>query len=116
MLRAVPVNSRSTISVSADLLNVLQCAKASELVRKPTTDCNPPKGKKRSRSEGVSNPRSVAPRQRVREFPMNLSQCRSNGKLHVLSSVSGGALIKKVSCESAHLQSVKHMQIKAKSG
>ena len=59
-------NGRSTPSVSADLLSVLRCPKALELVCKHTIDRNPPKGKKRSRGKGVSDPRFVAPRQRVR--------------------------------------------------
>ena len=71
--------SRSTTPASANLLSVLQCPKASELARKCTTDCNPPKGK-HSHDKGVSNVNSVAPLQRVRKFP-NESLTVSNSKL-----------------------------------
>ena len=43
--------------------------KASDLTRKCKVDCNPPpKGKRRAR-EGSSEPKTVSPRERVREFP-----------------------------------------------
>ena len=73
-------NSRSTPPANADLLSVLRCPKASELVRKRTIDRNPPKWKKGSRGEGVSDPKFVAPHQYVREFP-NESLTVSNSKL-----------------------------------
>ena len=73
-------NSRSTTPASADLLSVLRCPKPSELAHKRTIDCNSPKGKERSRGEGVNDPKSVAPHQHVRVFP-NKSLTVSNRKL-----------------------------------
>ena len=78
LLRAVPV----LVIVRPLILQVprspkcLQCWKATELARKR----NPWKGKKRSRGEGVSDPKPVTPRQRVREF-LNESLTESNSKL-----------------------------------
>ena len=97
-------NSRYTTPVSADLLSVLRCPKASDLVRKRTIDCNPPKGKKRSRGKGVSDPKSVSPRQRVREFP-DESLTVSNSKLFRQACQEELSLKKCV--VSAHLQSAR---------
>ena len=72
-------NSRSTTPASANLLSVLRCPKASELVCKCTIDCNPPKGKKPSCGKGVSDLKSVTPHQHVREFPNeSLTELNSN--------------------------------------
>ena len=75
-------SSRST--APADLLSVLRCPKASDLARRRAIDRNPPKGKKCSRGEGASDPKSVDPRKRVSEFPSE-SLTVSNGKLFCLA-------------------------------
>ena len=67
-------------------------------------DRNPQKGKKRSRGEGVSNPMSVDPRQRVREFP-SVSLTVSNGMSFCLACREELSLKKFM--VSAHLQSAK---------
>ena len=77
----------------------MRCPKASDLARKPAIDRNPPKGKKRSRGEGASNPKSVDPRKRVSEFP---SESLSVKRYALLPGVSGGALVEKVRCECPH--------------
>ena len=47
-------------------------------MRKRKVDCNPPpKGKRRARGEGSSEPKTVSPRERVREFP---DECLTDGK------------------------------------
>ena len=68
--------------MSADLLSVLYTLSEGlgAIARKRAIDRSPPKGKKLSRVEGVRAPKSVAPRQRAREFP-NESLTVSNGKL-----------------------------------
>ena len=67
---SVAESSTSSRSIApVNLLRVLRCPNASDLARKPAIDRNPPKGKKRSRGEGVSDPKSVDPRKRVSEFP-----------------------------------------------
>ena len=55
---------------SVSILEALKAPKASDLTRKRKVDCNPlPKGKRRARGEGSSEPKTVSPRERVREFP-----------------------------------------------
>ena len=50
-------------------LEVLKAPQASDLTRKRKADCNPPVGKKRSRGQASSEPKSVSPKDRVNEFP-----------------------------------------------
>ena len=55
---------------SVSILEALKARKASDLMCKRKVDCNPPpKGKRRARREGSSEPKTVSPRERVREFP-----------------------------------------------
>ena len=55
---------------SVSILEALKAPKASDLTCKRKVDCNPPpKGKRRARREGSSEPKTVSPRERVREFP-----------------------------------------------
>ena len=55
---------------SVSILEALKTPKASDLTRKRKMDCKtPPKGKRRARGEGSSEPKTVCPRERVREFP-----------------------------------------------
>ena len=52
------------------ILDVLKAPTRTELTRKRKIDCNPPpKGKRRARGEGSSEPKTVSPRQRVDQFP-----------------------------------------------
>ncbi len=58
-----------TPSVSVhNLLDRLKCPKSSDLSRKRKIRSNPPKGKKRSKGAVATEPKSVAPSQRVKEF------------------------------------------------
>ena len=55
---------------SVSILEALKAHKSLCLTRKRKVDCNaPPKGKRRARGEGSSEPKTVSPRERVREFP-----------------------------------------------
>ena len=55
---------------SVSTVEALKAPKASDLTRKRKVDCNPPpKGKRRAHREGSSEPKTVSPRERVREFP-----------------------------------------------
>ena len=55
---------------SVSILEALKAPKASDLTRKRKVDCNPPpKGKRRAHGEGSSEPKTVSPREMVREFP-----------------------------------------------
>ena len=52
------------------ILDVLRAPIHTELTRKRKIDSNPPpKGKRRARGEGSSEPKTVSPRQRLNEFP-----------------------------------------------
>ena len=54
---------------SVSILEALKAPKASDLTRKHKVDCNsPPKGKRRARGEGSSEPKIVSPRERVKNF------------------------------------------------
>ena len=69
---AVPQDqARSSLRCpSVSILEALKTPKASDLTRKRKVDCNPPpKGKRRARGEGSSEPKTVSPRERVRKFP-----------------------------------------------
>ena len=80
-----------TATSPRSLLDVLRAPQASELTRKRKIDCNPPTGKKTSRGQGSSEPKSVTPKQRVNEFPDECLTVSRGGKLfceHSLSSVS----------------------------
>ena len=90
------------------LLSVLRCPKSSDLARKRSVDRNPPNGKKRSRlsrGDGASEPKSVNPHDRVKEFP-NQSLTVSNKKLFCLACREELSL--KRSVLRGHLQSSKH--------
>ena len=63
------------------MLDVLRAPQASELTRKRKIDCNPPTGKKTSRGQGSSEPKSVTPKQRVNEFPDECLTVSRGGKL-----------------------------------
>ena len=55
---------------SVSILEALKAPKASVFMHKSKVDCNPPhKGKRRARGEGSSEPKTVSPHERVREFP-----------------------------------------------
>ena len=52
------------------ILDALKAPTCTELTRKRKIDCNPPpKGKRRARGEGSSEPKTISPRQRVDQFP-----------------------------------------------
>ena len=56
---------------SANIRSMLDCLHrptASELARKRKVDRNPPKGKKRSRGTCASDPKSITPQQRVKQY------------------------------------------------
>ena len=70
-----------TATSPRSLLDVLRAPQASELTRKRKIDCNPPTGKKTSRGQGSSEPKSVTPKQRVNEFPDECLTVSRGGKL-----------------------------------
>ncbi len=69
-------SSSSSVSTSAPSAR----SYLSDLTRKRRVNCNPPVGRKKSRGQGSSEPKSVSPRDRVTEFPEE-GLTVSNGKL-----------------------------------
>ena len=50
-------------------------------IAKRQVERNPPRGKKRSRGQGTSDPKSITPRQRLREFPGEHLSVSNNKRL-----------------------------------
>ncbi len=93
------------------LKSVLRCPQLSALSRKRKVRTNPPTGRKRSCSRGISHPKSVTPAQRVKEHPgEDLSV--SNGKL--FSVACREELNLKANVVKNHQKSDKHKQAKLK--
>jgi len=67
-------SSDTTVTSARSLLEILKAPQASDLTRKRKVDCNPPVGKKRSRGQHSSEPKSISPEDRVKEFPMRAYQ------------------------------------------
>ena len=70
-IEAVPQDqARSSLPRhSVSILEALKAPKASDLTRKCKVDCNPPpKEKRRAHGECSTEPKTVSPRERVREF------------------------------------------------
>ena len=97
----------SSSSTVTSLLSRLHRPTSSELSRKRKVDRNPPpKGKKRSRGASASDPKSVTPSQRIRQYAgENLSV--SNKKLFCLACRE--ELSVKSSVISYHIKSTKHI-------
>ena len=68
-------------TTSKSILEVLKAPQMSHLTRKRKVDCNPPVGRKRSRGLGSSEPKSVAPKDRVNDFPGECLTVSGKGKL-----------------------------------
>ena len=97
----------SSSSTVTSLLSRLHRPTSSELSRKRKVDRNPPpKGKKRSRGASASDPKSVTPSQRIRQYAgENLSV--SNKKLFCLACRE--ELSVKSSVINYHIKSTKHI-------
>ena len=75
------MNSSPVSPSPRSLLDALKAPQASELARKRKIDSNPPVGKKRSRGQGSSEPKSVSAKDRVNEFPDECLTVDRSGKL-----------------------------------
>ena len=105
-------SSSATSSGVGSLLSCLHRPTTSELSRKRKIDRNPPpKGKKRSRGASASDPKSVTPSQRVKQYTgENLTV--SNKKLFCLACRE--ELSVKSSVITHHIKSAKHISGKKK--
>ena len=100
-------DSASESSGIPSLLSRLRSPQPAEISRKRKTVVNPPRGKRRSHGRSNFNPRSVAPAQRVKEFPeepINVSA----GKLFCKACKE--ELSTKLSVLKNHLKSKKHAE------
>ena len=81
-----PSTSTSSVNegLSSSLRSVFDALRAptlSELTRKRSIHCNPPpKGKRRARGEGSSEPKRITPSQRLKEFPEECLEVTGAGK------------------------------------
>ena len=98
-------SSSSSSFLTGSLLDRLRSPTSSELARKRKVDRNPPKGKRRSRGLGLSDPKSITPQQRVNAFKGEYLTV-SNNKL--FCSACREELSVKCSVVRMHLNSTKH--------
>ena len=89
----------------SSLLQRLKSPKPSELSRKRTVHCNPPKGKKRSQGRSANDPKSVTPLQRVKEHDGECL-CVSNKRLFCKACREELSLVS--SSVNNHIKSAKH--------
>ena len=101
---ATPSSDTSARSVKS-VIDCLHRPTSSELSRKRKVDRNPPRGKKRSRGTCASDPKSITPQQRVKQYN---DECFSvaNNKLFCLAcreelSIKNSVII-------GHIKSSKH--------
>ena len=74
------VNEGSSSSTRS-VFDALKAPALSDLTRKRSVHCNPPpKGKRRARGEGSSEPKSITVSQRVKEFPEECLEVTGAGK------------------------------------
>jgi len=98
-------------SLPKSILSTLQAPRLSEITRKRRVRTNPPKGKPRSCSRGLCDPKSVRPAQRVKEHPEE-ELTVSNGKLFCRACREELSL--KSTVVNNHIKSVKHTEGKEK--
>ena len=113
-VESVSVESDSDDSDNVEvksLLSVLRCPKAAEISRKRKVRANPPRGKKRSCSRSLCDPKSITPVQRVKEHPSEALSI-SNGKLFCVACREELSL--KANVVKNHLKSDKHKKGKRK--
>ena len=100
---------------SVSILEALKAPKASDLTRKRKVDCNPPpKGKRRARGEGSSEPKTVSPRERVREFPDECLTVTGKGARKLFCNACREELILRRNIVAKHIGSNKHKSGKEK--
>ena len=98
-------------SLPISILSTLRAPRLSEIARKRRVRTNPPKGKRRSCSRGLCDPKSVRPGQRVKEHPEE-ELTVSNGKLFCRACREELSL--KSTVVNNHIKSIKHTEGKEK--
>ena len=99
-------------------LNTLKALRLSELTRKRRIDTNPPppKGKRRARGEGSSEPKTVTATQRVKEFTGECLTATSKGAAKLFCNACREELNLKKNIIVSHVSSCKHKTGKEKLG
>ena len=81
---SLSVNEGSSNSTGS-VFDALKAPALSDLTRKRSVHCNPsPKGTRRARGEGSSEPKSITASQRVKEFPEECLEVTGAGKSKLL--------------------------------
>ena len=104
-------NDSSTTSTVLSIMNGLRAPKPSDIARKRKTRVNPPKGKRRSCSRGLCDPKFVTPSQHVKEHSGE-ELVVSNGKLFCQACREELSL--KANIVKNHIKSGKHKYGKQK--
>ena len=100
---------------SLSILDVLRPPTRSKLTRKRKVDSNPPpKGKRRARGEGSTEPKTVSPRQRVDEFPDERLTVTGKGGSRLFCNACREELSLRRNVIANHVASNKHKTSKEK--
>ncbi len=93
-------------------LEVRKAPQPSCLTRKRVVDCNPPVGRKKSRGQGSSEPKSVSPKDRVNEFPTECLTVSGNG--HLFCNACREEISLRKNIITSHISCKKHKTSKEK--
>ena len=105
-----PVESEQVRELS--ILDALRAPRLSELTRKRKVVCNPPPiGQRRSRGSGASEPKTVSPLDRVKEFP---NECLTVTGKKLFCNACREELSLRKNIVTNHIASSKHKQGKEK--
>ena len=96
-------------SSTRSVFDALKAPALSDLTRKRSVHCNPPpKGKRRARGEGSSEPKSITASQRVKEFPEECLEVTGAGKSKLFCKTCREELSLKKNIIVSHVSSAKH--------
>ena len=96
-------------SSTRSVFEALRAPPLTELTRKRSVHCNPPpKGKRRARGEGFSEPKSITATQRVNEFPDECFEATGAGKSRLFCKACREELSLKKNIIVSHVSSAKH--------
>ena len=102
-------------SSSRSVFDALKAPALSDLTRKRSVQCNPlPKGKRRARGEGLSEPKSIPASQRVKEFSEECLEVTGAGKSKLFCRACREKLSLKKNIIVSHGSSAKHKTGKEK--
>ena len=101
--------SAPSSSTAVTILDALKAPRLSDFTRKRKVDCNPPpRGKRRARGEGTSEPKTVSASQRVNEFSGECLVTTGKGAGKLFCSACRGELSLRKNIIVSHIASNKH--------